>query len=61
MRYIRNGIIVSFVGLLLLVSYFIGMAPGLVFVIGLGLLLYGPVIMLWGWDKRRKERKQAGG
>lgn len=61
MHYTRNGIIVSIVGLVLLVSYFLGMAPGLAFVIGLGMLLYGPVIILWGWDKARKQRKAKGG
>jgi uncharacterized protein (DUF58 family) len=53
----RTGIIVSLIGLILLLTYILGFAPGLVFVIGLALLLYGPVIIIWGWDKARKQRK----
>ncbi len=60
MHYARSGIIVSLIGLLLLVTYVMGFAPGLIFVIGLALLLYGPVIIIWGWDKARKARKSAG-
>lgn len=60
MKHTRDGIIVSLIGLILLFTYFIGMAPGLVFVIGIAMLLYGPVIILWGWDKARKQRKSAG-
>ena len=59
MQKTRTGIIVSLIGLVLLVSYLMGMAPGLVFVIGLAMLLYGPVIILWGWDKARKQKKSA--
>jgi len=54
-----SGIIVSLIGLILLLSYFMGMAPGLIFVIGLAMLLYGPVIIIWGWDKARKQKKSA--
>jgi len=59
LQYKRNGIIISLIGLVLLTSYLLGFAPGLVFIIGLALLLYGPVIIAWGWDKERRQRKQG--